>query len=274
VRDRTQCWLAVGAQIQEGELVTAQAGKLSDREWEVVELLLQGKSNKLIAGSPGISVRTVEFHLKNIYAKFQARSRIELILKLGDAASHLETAKLGYSTVARAEKSAENGDGPISRPWAASSGDSLSEIGTELQMKNLLNTLHVPLGMITALFTGCLWLALFERIGHMPLEAVEPWIPPLLVVLALIGLSVGLAAKRSGSSLRKACLGTLFGTGLGAVAMIPIVGFVVYPLAKLVERLGLIDRPAIPTDVTSALVIVVMLVVWLVLGTTVGITLL
>jgi len=47
-----------------------QNNRLSNREWEVVELLLQGKSNKLIAGALGISVRTVEFHLKNIYTKF------------------------------------------------------------------------------------------------------------------------------------------------------------------------------------------------------------
>ncbi len=60
--------------------------QLSEREKEVVRLLLQGKSNKLIALSLGISVRTVEFHLKNIYAKFQVNSRIELILKLGHAA--------------------------------------------------------------------------------------------------------------------------------------------------------------------------------------------
>jgi DNA-binding CsgD family transcriptional regulator len=54
-----------------------QINLLSKREKEVVELLLQGKSNKLIALSLGISNRTVEFHLKNVYAKFQVNSRIE-----------------------------------------------------------------------------------------------------------------------------------------------------------------------------------------------------
>ena len=54
----------------------AQFNKLSNREWEVAKLLLQGKSNKLIASALGISDRTVEFHLKNIYAKFQVSSRI------------------------------------------------------------------------------------------------------------------------------------------------------------------------------------------------------
>ena len=58
---------------------------LSKREKEVLKLVLQGKSNKQIALSLAISVRTVEFHLKNVYAKFQVSSRIELILKLGHA---------------------------------------------------------------------------------------------------------------------------------------------------------------------------------------------
>ena len=41
---------------------------LSRREKEVVTLLLQGKSNKQIALSLDVSERTIEFHLKNIYA--------------------------------------------------------------------------------------------------------------------------------------------------------------------------------------------------------------
>ena len=88
-----------------------QLNKLSNREREVAELLLQGKSNKLIASSLGISVRTVEFHLKNIYAKFQVSSRIELILKLGNATGKFETEKLGYSTVDGSRESIENRDG-------------------------------------------------------------------------------------------------------------------------------------------------------------------
>ena len=60
-----------------------QSDKLSKRENEVVELLLQGKSNKQIAVTLGISPSTVEFHLKNVYAKLQVNSRAEAILKLG-----------------------------------------------------------------------------------------------------------------------------------------------------------------------------------------------
>ena len=63
----------------------AQSNQLSSREQEVVKLLLEGKSNKLIASALGISDRTVEFHLKNIYAKYQVSSRMELVLKLGQS---------------------------------------------------------------------------------------------------------------------------------------------------------------------------------------------
>jgi len=85
-----------------------QINQLSRREWEVVKHLLQGKSNKLIAVSLHISKRTVEFHLKNIYAKFHVASRIELILKLVNATGGIDIEKLGYSTVEKTEKAFEN----------------------------------------------------------------------------------------------------------------------------------------------------------------------
>ena len=56
--------------------------RLSEREREVAQILLQGKSNKQIALELGISNRTVEFHLRNMYTKLGAASRTEAILKL------------------------------------------------------------------------------------------------------------------------------------------------------------------------------------------------
>ena len=57
-----------------------QLPRLSSREWDVVNLLREGKSNKMIAAALGISERTVEFHLKNIYDKLhinrKARQRL------------------------------------------------------------------------------------------------------------------------------------------------------------------------------------------------------
>ena len=81
----------------------AQSKNLSKREKEVVELLLQGKSNKQIALALGITESTVEFHLKNVYAKLQVGSRAEAILKLGKSIG-LASENLGVSVVDEANK--------------------------------------------------------------------------------------------------------------------------------------------------------------------------
>lgn len=115
-----------------------QFHRLSKREWEVLILLLQGKSNKLIASSLGISKRTVEFHLKNIYTKFEVSSRIELILKLGNTTGIGELEKLGQATVDDMGENAENRD-KLSpwMGWATVLRDTVSTIGKESEMKNL-----------------------------------------------------------------------------------------------------------------------------------------
>lgn len=56
--------------------------QFTEREKEVVDLLLQGKSNKQIALQLDISKSTVEFHLKNVYFKLGVNSRTEAILRL------------------------------------------------------------------------------------------------------------------------------------------------------------------------------------------------
>lgn len=54
--------------------------ELSEREREVVDLLVQGRTNKDIAQALFLSVRTVEAHLRSIYAKLDVRSRTEAVL--------------------------------------------------------------------------------------------------------------------------------------------------------------------------------------------------
>ncbi|MBI1297826.1 DUF805 domain-containing protein [bacterium] len=111
-----------------------QSPELSNRERETVQLLLEGKSNKLIARDMKISERTVEFHLKNIYEKFQVSSRLELVLKLKDDQNWLESKDLGESTVAGNTISAENGDEPKTPSWVTSFKEAVAKIGKELTM--------------------------------------------------------------------------------------------------------------------------------------------
>lgn len=54
--------------------------QLSPRELEVLRLAAKGLRNKTISNSLGISVRTVEGHFNNIFAKLGVSSRIEAIL--------------------------------------------------------------------------------------------------------------------------------------------------------------------------------------------------
>ena len=53
---------------------------LTDREREILDLLAQGLSNKLIASRLYLSVRTVEGHLANIYSRLGVHSRTEAML--------------------------------------------------------------------------------------------------------------------------------------------------------------------------------------------------
>ncbi len=70
--------LATLARGEEPRSTTADT--LSDRERDVLALLAQGLTNKDIAQSLFLSVRTVEAHLRNIYAKLDVTSRTEAVL--------------------------------------------------------------------------------------------------------------------------------------------------------------------------------------------------
>ena len=114
--------------------------KLSPREIEVVDHVLQGKSNKQIAFQLGITERTVEFHLKNVYTKLGIGSRMELAVKLWKSADDELKGFLRESTVAESVEIAENGNQPM---WAASVKRMLSVLKKEfaMTMKTILNDL-------------------------------------------------------------------------------------------------------------------------------------
>ncbi len=58
----------------------AAADELTERERQVMAILLRNSSNKEIASSLRISERTAKFHVSNVLAKYGVRRRADLIL--------------------------------------------------------------------------------------------------------------------------------------------------------------------------------------------------
>lgn len=54
---------------------------LSQKEYQVVDCIVEGLSYKLIADRMGISINTVRHHIRNIYTKLQVNSKAEIISK-------------------------------------------------------------------------------------------------------------------------------------------------------------------------------------------------
>lgn len=75
--------LAVGAEVLEqegqGAELRARLDTLSTRERQVLEGLVAGQANKVIAYDLGLSPRTVEVYRANVMTKMQARSLSELV---------------------------------------------------------------------------------------------------------------------------------------------------------------------------------------------------
>jgi len=58
--------------------VARAVAELTEREREVMRLVIEGKPNKLIADAMGISVRTVEVHRARVFDKMHVKSAVEL----------------------------------------------------------------------------------------------------------------------------------------------------------------------------------------------------
>ena len=76
--DRVEQALAQSRQAGAAALVQARLATLSAREREVLELILVGKMNKVIADQLGISMRTVEVHRAHVFDKMQVKTAVEL----------------------------------------------------------------------------------------------------------------------------------------------------------------------------------------------------
>lgn len=62
----------------QGASLAARIASLSDRERQVMDLILAGKLNKLIADELSIAMRTVEVHRARIFEKMGVKSAVEL----------------------------------------------------------------------------------------------------------------------------------------------------------------------------------------------------
>jgi DNA-binding NarL/FixJ family response regulator len=63
-------------------MMTMYPQTFSERELQVIPLLLEGKSTRTIASELSVSTRAVEIHLTHIYEKLGVCSRAEAIIKL------------------------------------------------------------------------------------------------------------------------------------------------------------------------------------------------
>jgi len=81
--DRVQRALASDAEhrqlLQQRETLKQRFESLTPREQEVLELVTQGKANKVMAGDLGVSQRTVEIHRARVMEKMGAQSLAQLV---------------------------------------------------------------------------------------------------------------------------------------------------------------------------------------------------
>lgn len=72
------------AALQQTDAIKARLDSLTPREREVLDLLADGKQNKVMAATLGLSQRTVEIHRSNVMDKMQAKSVAQLVRMLLD----------------------------------------------------------------------------------------------------------------------------------------------------------------------------------------------
>ena len=70
---------ATRAEEQQRREIRERRGRLTPRESEVMELVVEGLANKVIANRLGISQRTVEIHRSQVMEKMEAASLAELV---------------------------------------------------------------------------------------------------------------------------------------------------------------------------------------------------
>lgn len=79
------------------EIPGLQGSALTPRESEIVRLILNQSSNLAISLTLHCSVKTVEFHVSNIFRKTHTGSRLELVMKIMGAANATDHGTRGTS---------------------------------------------------------------------------------------------------------------------------------------------------------------------------------
>ncbi len=81
--DRVEQALAQSARVfgisKETALLRKRLAELTERERDVMQLVVEGLPNKLIADGLDISVRTVEVHRARVFDKMEVKSAVELV---------------------------------------------------------------------------------------------------------------------------------------------------------------------------------------------------
>ncbi len=72
-----------GSGLAPAKRTNADPARLTPQELAVARLAAMGMSNRDIAAEMAISVKTVQFHVSNVYAKLGVRSRLQLANRLG-----------------------------------------------------------------------------------------------------------------------------------------------------------------------------------------------
>ena len=89
--DRVEQALSLSAQVIEARrarrAVEQRLQSLTDREHDVMDLVIEGMPNKLVADRLEISVRTVEVHRARVFEKMGVKSAVELSNALREAGS-------------------------------------------------------------------------------------------------------------------------------------------------------------------------------------------
>ena len=87
--DRVEQALAASQAVLTRRLIARETeralAELTEREREVMELVIEGRPNKLIADALDISVRTVEVHRARVFEKMNVKSAVELANRLRPA---------------------------------------------------------------------------------------------------------------------------------------------------------------------------------------------